>query len=150
MRLRPGVVAALVLGVGVIYSAEALPPQPGIAGCLDRAENTFKAEKDACVDAGRNSMLAGCSGAALGALTFCLAAPTPVTCIAANVFGVAVCITAFYAAWEETQSCIQAADARLHQSEAACYEIYQNDPYDDPREVQMCRSAPESEQMHGQ
>lgn len=150
MRLRPGIIAALIVGFALVGSAEALPPQPGIAGCLDRADNVFQAEKEACIDAGRNQMLTGCSGAALAALTFCLAAPTPVTCIGANVVGVAVCIVAFYAAWEETQSCIEAADARLHQAEAACHQSFQNDPNDDPRVVQDCRSAAEAESMHPQ
>lgn len=147
MKLHPGMVVALVLGLGAISSAEALAPQPGIAGCLDRAQARVEAEHQACIDAGRNQMVSACSAAASAALSACLSLKHPLGCIGANVVGVSVCIAAFYTAWEEAQSCMQAADARFHETEANCYETF-GSSHHDPMPVRQCPGYQEAEQSH--
>lgn len=148
MKIHAGAVAALVLALGTMSRAEALAPSPGIAGCLDRAQKTMEAEHKACVDAGRNQMISGCSGAAGAALSACLALKHPASCIAANVIGLMVCAGAFWAAWEETQACILAADARYHEKVYQCQTTFQGTATQDPMAVRQCPGYQEAEQSH--
>lgn len=143
---------AITISVGVTSSTAALPSGGATgASCLERAEDTLEAQHQLCWDSGFNSMMTNCTGAAATNLAVCATVPTPVTCTAATVVGVAWCGVSFTTAYNETQSCIEVADAQFHQDKATCEEIatsVNDDPYADPQDVQECTSAGEAEQTH--